>query len=1706
MTTEEEEAAPLGVGDRILVMGGVRDGTRGRIYYFDTELLRILPDGVTDRLVDLPIVDGDFDPALGIEALYPLSRRATPSFVEQINAYKGQKAETYSATGEPGLIYTIAEVDPKADTITLVDTTGARKDIEFVYGIPREEPFAVLRPQPPPAEVELGRPEPEGDEAEDAFADIEEAPEVEMGGLYEISETMVSYPDTIQRNEMIDDLLSGLPIASQRNPKQLQRIRKEVEQCILLRNDVTLYSKSGDPYGQKPTSFQTVMEMIQKTDIPLARPVLDAKRTIMTRDTDPAMGAFQQLAPIFQGPSQLAASNFLERQLGATAQTTPDALPAWYLTWEAFFKRFMNTFISEGAPGETVIFAGDKEFLRAPVPMMKEDDSGELELRVDGLKYVDWDRVMKRYKGDTKEWKAKRKEQRKEEKRKQKEAAKAAKAAGEAEDTEALEEAAEAVEQEGQAEQPTRAFYEREDADNIDKVIGEAIAEEQTDDLVASKRKRQMLIAPGKIGHSLMKGLGPRVTRIKAKEAPRRIETGDEGVIVNQLIFPLSTERHLGSTRSGSLMKDIAYSAAPMKTIRQVIEDAGGIPEEAKSGGILSIGSEGNTSGSIGIDDWLRAQPIHISGIGDALIELKNLGLTQRELTADQQTVLVEKINQHRGLIYDTISKERQRAAKADTAQGLTNQPFLQGEALEDLLISLKEEPLLAAYADEVRRRIPAYRKNDIALFAAVATQMADLLLATLAGQSGPLARERNRRVRDQFLDALQRALAKSKKDMDAGSIPEPIRCPHVPSLTAIRKIPDDTQRMMALSKFLANFQKTRRDNWVWCSAAAKGSEHKLLCYHEVLLLEEFKHPREKDAIHKELLLNFSGGQFQGKYICRNCGQPISDLEFDASMEFDDEGRPMGGRAVMVDQDAIAEEELDTLLTGTPNQEDPKMKFDSEQQKLVYETTREIFDKLGIYCDTESYKRILERVESELQRAPTRAQYAKRAKKEADYDAYINRMMVASVGAHVLIEIQAKTPDFLIRSTIPGCRAGFSGIPFTAGDDKTGVEYISCAIETIKKQGLPWNLTGYSRIQDTKKRRETIAANIETILGGASKTPIVQQLFIQKRAYLEKPSEKQDSLVAAKQIKEDVGEGFRPIPYYVSEEEAATAVVVTQAASLPERTRGWIQTAHRLARKHGTYVQGSPFLETSCCFTKITEPRGFWGEEGKALPPLPPKTAPRGQAASQAIARFTPRPLARLLADPPEELFYRVFLRVCYDGPRKGLPHEPGYTNECAHCGFVFPENPFIPLPRQPFNADKATEKEMLKEWRSEVEGVILKGKVALETQGVALNRDTFQGVLDESHRRYKVEIPKRKEPTMGVELLLKLGRLDPEPFKGWAVLMESLLDAVQKLPAQAQLDEFDVADAYAPLSRHYIDSLGEIQRRLGAEASQSLHTLLKGSTPEIVEAIRTHFLIPFQRLLGRFWRGVFTASVQRSYKLPAETEEDINSVMYKQYEYISKIQPMIKGYAAMKVEGARNALARVLPILQDEVRANLIPGGSAGIGYLVGSLILGILSDFLNPSVVPVGVTPPDMGDVIDTSAGVPANLMSILLIKLRNEGLSFTEESIRDAIARRNEMENKYFIKKLELPPEEKQMAMRIKKLGLKEWAAGAANIYTLNPEQYERDREQRIAMGLVDFGTDAALTAAVLEMQRNEAYGGGGDGAEGGYDNAQIGADDF
>ena len=1585
-----DEDISFELGDTVLLSGGQVDGLHGRIYYIDENLIRILPDGVSDRLVDIPIVDGDLDPALNIEHLYSISKRVAPAFVAQINAQVGENAEAFSKDGVLGPTYVIQSIDEATDTIKMVDSTGAETTIDFAFqGIPLDQGFAVLRPRQvvvveDDAAVVASEAAEEEVAADDIFEDVlnAELAASDEAEIREISVSQRTYPDNIQRNDMLQDMISALDANAQKNPERQKEIRILVEQLIFLRNSILTYSRSGEPSGQIPSSNITLSELLESNTVALSRPVIKAKRVLYVDHTAEAIEQIQLGNPSTD-PTEIPDADvdirylqdvvndtvqYMNTQLGGihSQVITADSLPEWYLSWETLNKVYHATWSVTGDQA-TKLFKQDTEFLRFPV--------------------VDIDTPL----------------------------------------TDGLPDL---------------------DADNEIVITSEPVT---------------------KIGISLLRGLGPRSTRIREKEPPRVIESAEEGSTITTLVFPLSEQRSLGSIRSGRLANDIAFSDFTQQTMMDILERLDGIPTVPTTGGIISVGENGNTDGSIPIEDWLANQPLYPLGLADATIELANYGFTNQEFNVQQQEVIINKIDSYRALIKQYITELRDSMVKVISQQSVTENPFLQGEAYTTLFETLESEPLLSAIVKEIQRVLPIYKTNDIAVVAGIMQASADLFLTTMAQAPAPLGLERNRRVRDQYMEALKNALKKSEINSLAVYIPEPNTCPHVKDLVLVKKQRDNTLQMKLLAKFLTKYEGTRKDNWINCSAC---KEH-LVCYHEVLLLKEFLHPREKDTLHKELLLTFGGGQFHGKYICRNCGQPIMELELDTNMEFSDDGVPTS--SIINREEGALTDVLDEIL-GPEAGEEEELEFETADQKIIYKAARKLFDTVGIHAKDAAYEKIVQRVESDLVKQPSREDYKRisKGKRVVDYDIFINRILVASLAANCLLEIQTDVPGYVLRYKMPGCRAGFTGFPLGNEKDRTGVEYIICAVSSIRESTPPWNLTGFQAETNEKKRQTAIEAlvnrNFETLLANAA----VQQQISVKRAYLQKVY---GGVTYAEQLPENIPDGFRPYPYVKEGEEAAASPVVSDAATPREKIRGWVSSAHQMGKDNGNYVKGSPLSDATCCLARIQEPGKFWKEKGNGLPVLPSKTAPRGPINSHLTVHFKVRPASVYEVSVPPEILYKIFLKVCYHGPRKGLPHEPGYTNICAHCKFIFPENPYEPRPLPPIST------ESMKTYREEVEASVLKGKVALETQGITVNSKTFESILDSTHRAFHVDPPVLKKPIAGMSLLDGLRAMKPEPFDGWLGLITETMETLSKLPPNSS--NLDMARAYGSMSNFAADLIAIFKREIGEENGAALEKILEDASA--VETIQTYILIPFQRIVTGFHTQslVFSGSFNLE---GGNIEDDINNNIKHHLEFMSLLEKRATGFTLEKIKWTRSRLAQVIVFLQKYIRGAYIPGGEVGLPYIVTALLGGILGEFIDPGFIPANTYTEGM---IDPGSKAPIQILDICVQKIRKEGLRFTDEQVKEIINRRDEIEKLSFIRRFEnLTPQEKSVAKMNKKLGLKEWAVGGTKaIYAYNPEQYDIERQQRVEMGFTEL-VDTGVVA----------------GDEGGYDNAQMREDDY
>jgi hypothetical protein len=1644
-SADVEEDADIQLGDRILLLGGRYNRTRGRIYYFDDDLIRILPDGLSDRLIDIPILEGAPDPSLKLEEIVVLNKTKVPSFVALADIRAGQIAETFSASGEPRASYTIKEVNTEEDSAVFVDETGDELPLQFGFrGIEKDAPFSVIRTQEKPKPVsEIEAPEPVADdlagkELETEFEILEELEVPVFEEIQEVPTAFRVYPDIVQKTDMLQDLVKSLEPAQQKNMRRVLELRRLVESMTLLRNDITQYRSGGRRTRIKQPVFETLAELVEKTEFPLAKQVLSVAKSLYL---DHSLKHTQDVAETGIGSDRLTSSDphlqlnylsdaidsglqYLDSQMAtmgsseaAETMVLANRLPRWHSIWQGYFDEHFK--VLTAIANEDVKQTGvDKDFFRAEPPK-NEDEAATLS----GLPFL----------------------------------------------------------QDG--------IYHFGDQIRI------------TPDYI------------GKVTMSYMRTISNRMGRFGQAKQLGVVEQGDEAETIAYILFPLLFIRDLGVIRSGKFSIDVGNGETAPKTMQMILEEGGGVSDIPSADGILAIRADGGSLGNIEVADWLKGQAIYGSGIADLLPYLRSFGMASSEFTSEQKEILGKKVDLYRASVRKMISDLRK--VPESTAE-VVNEKFLMDDT--EFFKRIESEPILLASLAEFRSRYPAYAENDIARFSALYSQYADLLLSVLGSLNNVsgVAIERTRVVRDQFLGALREALALEKKLDAAGEAPTPNRCPHVESLSGIRKVQDDTDRIKLLIKFLNQFRADKHDHWIWCAVC---NQH-LLCEHEYLMIQEFLHPREKEVLHKQLLLTFSGGEFSGKFICKHCGQAIANIEYDTSLEYDDAGRPMMGRSVLEDKDALEDEELSKALTAEKEDEE-KIDYKDEDKNLIYRTINQLANLLGVYPDRAAYDNMVMRVQAALATKPNRKRFTliqKQASKAAtnqgkktptaiDYDVYINRLLVTLSGAALLIDVQTHIPNYVIRYTLQGCsKPEFVGYPRDSEEDKTGLEYISCAIASIYSKDTPWALTGFQSVKSDKERQKAVAKLLEGSCRELAASADVQQEISKKKQYLR---EIFGSEAAEGRARDSIPDGFTPqqIVLPKAQAEAAEAPTVTETAGPEAKAKAWILTAHKLARQNGKYFAGATYAETACCYTTLGEPGSFW--KSADLPSLPLKAPPRGPRGSILNVHMKPRQMENLFGKADASIYYRLFMRVCFQGPPShiGLPHEPGYNKKCAYCGLIFPEDPRLPAPLPRFAKDGSTQKRYDEEYTTAIQEREQNQLGALQEQGIEVNKESFEDLLKETGRKFLVAPVRPSVVVLGLDLLTELSKITPEPFEGYEAIMNETITKVAALPQTAE--KADMAIAFGGLSSIAEEFVDNLKKRLG-NSFTAMEGLLSLSPQTLGESLRGYFLVPFQRVLSRI--DLFkTIILQKSYKLSPATLNDIERALSTHVDHIYPMVSAMKDspFVKSKVREVVDRLAIVLPIFTRKLRSNLIPAGTVGLEYIQRAIVAGIFSEFIDSNHVP----PMDEGQVeapvraITAQATLPIKMFGRCLQKLGSEGLNFTTEQIRVMIAERNEKEKMKIVGDLDkMSKEAKAVELLNKKLGLGRWAVGGTKaIYAYDPEQYEKEKQERLAAGIIDYpAMEAIPTGRAIGADGLMDFGAEYE-AEGGYDVVQTAEDD-
>ena len=570
------------LGDRILIDSDKYGRIVGKIYYRDYDYIKIMPDGVSDRLYTFPLIQTDddgeeFDEELGVTAMYILEKRKLDSFVKQQNLREFMTIDTFTTGNDTHKKYIIEKVDVENDSIVIKDDNNDTLNVNFDYtGIPFDIPFEVIRViDDKPKEVVEDKDddaqivEEVDDATEEALAEgeaaeaadtAEEESEIVVLGEVEIPEIDLYiakpvyeqlYPDTLQKTDALNDFLRMLTMDEQKNPLALRAVRILVETLFQLKQNSIRYNENGTVEGPSQTTAHTIAELINAVHIPLARPVLSVKKKLY--DIRDSKQQYEIDAALSDIGAQVSDDNYID-------------------TDQVYFKKFKSELYDISKNILAPVSSGDKPIFWETIQQNIKNyvDPWFAETKIEPI------------------WVALR-------------------------DSEAFRMSV------PDEENPSVEGYNAEEMD-LSKLDMSLIREltttyRKTDNIRKDFRKKVPLYPP------------------------------DSAYLKNYLLFPLSSANDLGSTRSGSIALDSQRSQQPLETMKTILTKLGGVKEVATGNDILAVGTGGNTLGNITLADYIETISIPSLGLGEAREHMYQIGLNDIELNKEILQVLEQKIN-----------------------------------------------------------------------------------------------------------------------------------------------------------------------------------------------------------------------------------------------------------------------------------------------------------------------------------------------------------------------------------------------------------------------------------------------------------------------------------------------------------------------------------------------------------------------------------------------------------------------------------------------------------------------------------------------------------------------------------------------------------------------------------------------------------------------------------------------------------------------------------------------------------------------------------------------------------------------------------------------------------------------------------------------------------------------------------------------------
>lgn len=1689
--SEQITEDPLHIGNIVAIVSEAHGLTVGRVTYRDATMVRIVPQEASDRAIEFPLTEdgATFVPELGVSTIEIIESQESDYFVDTLGARAGDVLEFFTVGGDEAAPSGVVEEVMRSSTKDSIRLTDGRV-LKF-RGRGPPAPIAVIRVR---SAANVAAAEAEGaagiegvrTDAAAALARQTDILALLRGVLPAATAEVVptaerSFPDSMQREDMFQDLLAGVTAKQRTNPRRIRMIEREVDLAVALKNNALVRDSAGRVAGLAPYDIRTLGDVQRdaKAPVPAMVPIVRAARVLNLDEVQP------------EGVS-------------AIPYKTTDVVPRRLIDVENESEALAESYLTGAEPDDPGLRGRlTRGFYAYTYDLLTRDGA-----TLTGERPTEW-----------------------------------------SEDQEVIR---------------TAGLGET--------VQGLGVGLPRPDDKEAP---------PVSLAH-LMSDITDRYIRVLTAAKTSNATTGEEFVaapsdpseVIGYMILPPKAAITLRPPkRSGDLPTALLYNAAlrsdNLPTITQALRDLYSADRgSALNAWTLPLSEAGDAT----IADWLHTV------LKYAVHPADSLGPRSTALLSLLDTIGVDQMSSPvAGVIRRWVSRSQKQWRDILARRRKTIQAALDAEAERrfytvtgddsPLWPALRDAEALREFVSDVDRRNPA--------IGGAATLLTSSFLVEAQGDAAPLAWTTIAGLdgREIGIDAVSAgiALATSRAYMlkrtalrDVALLrlraePEISTCPHTPRLEAIRNTADVLQRSRLLREFIEEYQGGRQGEWMTCTLCRAPC----VCYHELMELEALAQPARLDAIQKQILIRFGGERYDGKIVCKNCGQGLQDIDYDEHVEFDDEGRPIQQSSVLTEDQMAEVGTASRFKQMVADLAPPAIVFETAEQRLLGEALETIMQRGGLIVPPETVRMIVRfadlyvsartppaaAYEAQRTRAMTAAATKIRTATGAaaatidvpTYAALKDQIRVSALTALTAIALQVSDPPVVVNNPFPLCpfsREGWPLNPAAKMEDPGALVYITCAVASIQRDAAPWVNMSWAAEPKLDTRRKAVfkaasnAAQLmivgDTKTGPLSFTPELRSLLSKAQTDTEAATKR--ALVS---YTDELPVGFRPEPFpvkvarpalerdpmpavtaAVASGTVAPAMISEVAGALRQQSVAIVGELHAAASA-GMGRQETNTVDNVCCPVPIRD-----AEAGALQGP-----AASGLVAAQRLLRgaipsavnagthlwpVTETPVSApvdQVVDP--DVFFKLFLKYCYRGAQVGEAHEFSIGNSCRQCGFEL---------GKPF----------------EMVDVGKEGAAILAAQKGDLRVEVTSGAFDAlsdavRRRRILTERPSvSRQPWLtGVQTLVRLlGAMSAGlPAESGIVrtrvaLTESLTGAEAAVTAGTPLEPVGratiwmntnvlvdemrdlVLDRIGPIVPRAPGRVGEARAREATTAMSVFETLTNDPFVEGPRAAREYWCAKVEAAARGFkiveMPRLMAVSTGKRVAIAPAHRDRLSKILKDNADWwsagVSDLARPVLGELA-------KVLGPLLQIWKDQVRPDQREDGpwSHDIAQMVlRLLILQAWADVVTPASWMYGrLTTAAEREAV---AAELSNWTRGLMFHVKQQFIRFSDEQIRQILQQRSALERASIVKEFEdTKDENEQAAMRMTKmLGIGRWAIGSKNLRKYDPEVMEHEAAQRARMGV----TESAVETVTLAGAGAEDFGFSLSATpEDGYDVAQL-----